>query len=183
MLYHPFRFTFSWCWCFAKFCLKILSSNLELLWATCKRLNSFRWVFHSSIFHEKVKPYQKSTVRLMEPVQEHFQSCEAWLEAWSVHICCADNSVISIHQSSILVFGHSMDPGCTRIYKGRSILVEILPKIATRCYIAVKKSRQIDGRSALCSLNVNKVSRIFSCFFLVSKIRQNAIYCTKLPWS
>ena len=52
----------------------------------------------------------------MEPVQEHFQSYEAWLEAWSVHIGCADNSVISICQSSILVYEHSMDPGCARIY-------------------------------------------------------------------
>ena len=50
----------------------------------------------------------------MEPVQEHFQSYEAWLEAWSVHIGCADNSVISIHQSSILVFGSLVARGSIR---------------------------------------------------------------------
>ena len=38
--------------------------------------------------------------------------------------------------------------------------------------------------SALCSLNVNKISRVFSWFFFWSvKIHQNAIQWTKLSWS
>ena len=51
-------------------------------------------------------------------------------------------------------------------YKERSILVQKIPKIATivklEFRIFCEKSRQNERSSALCSLNVNKVSRIFS---------------------
>ena len=64
-------------------------------------------------------------------------------------------------------------------YKERSILI---PKIATRCrfsaaivklkfIIFCEKSRQNERSSALCSLDVNKVSRNFMEIILVSKIR------------
>ena len=58
-------------------------------------------------------------------------------------------------------------------YKERSILVEILPKIATRCRLSNlkkhnwkfefyrEKSRQIERSFVVCSLNVNKLSRDF----------------------
>ena len=71
-------------------------------------------------------------------------------------------------------------------YKGRSTLVPIVPKITARwrqmefC-IFCEKSRQNERSSVVCSLNVNKVSRIFSRFFFLCKIRlfwcnfQNAI--------
>ena len=60
-------------------------------------------------------------------------------------------------------------------YKERSTLVQIIPKIATRCRFSItknqkfwilgKKYRQIEGISALLTLNVNKVSWFFSYFF------------------
>ena len=57
-------------------------------------------------------------------------------------------------------------------YKERSILVQKIPKIATRCRFSARivklefrifceKSRQNERSSALCSLDVNKVSRNF----------------------
>ena len=61
-------------------------------------------------------------------------------------------------------------PMVVLLYKGRSILVPKIPKIATRCLILVlenrkieifrifcEKSRQNERSSALCSLDVNKV--------------------------
>ena len=48
------------------------------------------------------------------------------------------------------------------IYKGRSTLVPIVPKIFTKWRHFCEKSRQIERSSVVCSLNVNKVSRIFS---------------------
>ena len=54
-------------------------------------------------------------------------------------------------------------------YKGRSILVLKLPLEGVKVKsleFSVEKSRQIEGSSVRCSLNVNKVSRIFSRFFV-----------------
>ena len=56
------------------------------------------------------------------------------------------------------------------VYKGRSTLVSIVPKITARwrqmefC-IFCAKSRQNERSSAVCSLNVNKLSRIFFMIF------------------
>ena len=72
-------------------------------------------------------------------------------------------------------------------YKERSIWVPIVPKITVRwrLYSLIiakigilkfwnfpwKKSRQNERSSVLCSLNVNKVSRVFSCFFFYVKFQ------------
>ena len=67
-------------------------------------------------------------------------------------------------------------------YKDRSILVPKIPKIATRCRFSAtkvklefrifcEKSRQSERSFAICSLDVNKVSRIFSEFFAEVKLK------------
>ncbi len=63
--------------------------------------------------------------------------------------------------------------------KGKSTLVSIVPKITARCRqmefcIFCAKSRQNERSSVVCSLNVNKLSRIFSLFFFFGeKSHQN----------
>ena len=58
-----------------------------------------------------------------------------------------------------------------KIYKGKSTLVPIVPKITARwrqmefCIFCVK-SRKNERSSVVCSLNINKLSRIFHDFFL-----------------
>ena len=76
-------------------------------------------------------------------------------------------NINSSRLASISDFIHAL------FYKERSILVQKIPKIATRCRFSAtivkmefrifcEKSRQNQRSSALCSLDVNKVSRIFS---------------------
>ena len=75
------------------------------------------------------------------------------------------NTIAQFMRNTVIIGGNT---GIVwTFYKGRSTLVPVVPKITARwrqmnICIFCAKSRQNERSSVVCSLNVNKLSRIFS---------------------
>ena len=108
-----------------------------------------------------------------------------WTHCWTLAIFTSQwvllGEVPKSHFASVtlaayhVVFARALTGFSVAFYKGRVILVPIVPKIAARwrqiefC-IFCTKSRQNERSSLVCSLNVNKLSREFFHDFFLWKI-------------